>query len=179
MPKERLRDIKRFFWYITIVFALSFMMVTFLLQKTTVLGNSMYPTLSHQDNVFVNKMIYRNQEPKRYDIIVFKYLYQDDQYYIKRIIGLPGETVQIKDGSVYIDGEPLNETYGVEEIMDPKRAKEPVTLGEDEFFVLGDNRNQSSDSRSADVGNVTRQQILGKVFMIIWPLDRVQILKHQ
>lgn len=179
MAKEKLRDVKRFFWYLTIVFVLSLFMVTYLMQKITVIGNSMHPTLSDQDSVLVNKMIYRRTEPKRYDIIVFKYRYQDDQYYIKRIIGLPGETVQIVDGTIYINGEILDENYGTEKITDSKRAKEPVILDEDEFFVLGDNRNQSSDSRYPDVGNIERSQILGKAFMIIWPYDQIRVLKHQ
>jgi signal peptidase I len=92
---------------------------------------------------------------------------------------MPGETVQIKDGMVYIDGEMLQESYGKEVMEYAGVASEPVELGSDEYFVLGDNRNNSSDSRDPSVGNVNRDQIIGKAFIRIWPLNQFGILKHQ
>lgn len=106
-------------------------------------------------------------------------MYADNRYLIKRIIGLPGETVQIVDGVIYIDGEVLEEDYGREVMNHSKRAAEPILLGEDEYFVLGDNRNYSSDSRDADVGNVHFSQIVGKTAIRIWPLKDIGILRHQ
>ena len=100
-------------------------------------------------------------------------------YYIKRIIGLPGETVQIADGTIYINGEVLEESYGREVMQDPGIAAEPITLGEDEYFVLGDNRNQSSDSRDPSVGLIHRDEIIGRAWLRIWPLNSFGILKHQ
>ena len=126
----------------------------------------------------VDKLSYRFHDPERFDIIVFRYLYKKNTFYIKRVIGLPGETVQIADGVIYINGEPLEEDYGLEEITNPGRALEPITLGEDEYFVLGDNRNGSSDSRMTDVGNITRKQIVGKASLIIWPFSEFGWVKH-
>ena len=86
--------------------------------------------------------------------------------------------MQIADGVIYINGEPLEEDYGLEEITNPGCALEPITLGEDEYFVLGDNRNGSSDSRMTDVGNITRKQIVGKASLIIWPFSEFGWVKH-
>ena len=105
--------------------------------------------------------------------------YEEDTYYIKRIIGLPGETVQIADGEIYINGEVLEESYGREVMQDAGLAAEPITLGDDEYFVLGDNRNYSSDSRDPSVALIHRKEIIGRAWLRIWPLDSFGILKHQ
>ena len=99
--------------------------------------------------------------------------------YIKRIIGLPGETVQIRDGEIYIDGAILEEDYGKETMLTSGRAADQIQLGEDEYFVLGDNRNHSEDSRFDDVGNIERSEIIGRAFIRIWPFERFGLLKHQ
>lgn len=138
----------------------------------------MYSTLSNGDSVFVDKLSYRFKDPDRFDIVIFQFLYAEDTYYIKRIIGLPGETVQIKDGKVYINDELLEtDIYGYEEINDPGLAEEPITLGEDEYFVMGDNRNGSTDSRKPSVGCVKRDQIIGRAFVRIWPIKNFKFLK--
>jgi signal peptidase I len=129
----------------------------------------MYPTLEDGDNLLIDKISYRFQEPERFDIIVFQYPHAQDTYYIKRIIGLPGETVLIQDGQIYINGELLEDPYGAEPMENPGRAYRQITLGPGEYFVLGDNRNVSSDSRDSSVGNVTTEQIVGKVFLRIYP----------
>ena len=98
---------------------------------------------------------------------------------IKRIIGMPGETVQIKNGRVYINDHELNENYGNAIMNDGGVADNAIILGEDEYFVLGDNRNNSQDSRFASVGNVHRSDIIGRAWLRIWPLDKVDLLKHQ
>ena len=127
----------------------------------------------------MDKITYRFSDPQRFDIIVFPFRYEDHVYYIKRIIGLPGETVQITDGDIYIDGEILQESYGREVIKDSGLAAEPIVLGEDEYFVLGDNRNDSTDSRDPSVGVIHRDEIIGRAWLRIWPLDKFGVLKHQ
>ena len=165
--------------YLLAVIALTFLFVQFVGQRTHVNGDSMNATLEDGDNLIVDKISYRFTKPDRFDIVVFPYQYKEDTYYIKRIIGMPGETVQVQDGMIYIDGEVLEETYGKEVMQYAGVASEPITLGEDEYFVLGDNRNNSSDSRDPSVGNIKEDQIIGKAFIRIWPLNKFGILRHQ
>ena len=165
--------------FIVVVVAASYLIVTFVGQRTEVSGSSMETTLSSGDQLIVDKISYRFRDPKRYDIVVFPYRYEESTYYIKRIIGLPGETVQIVDGMVYINGSPLNEHYGNEVIEDPGSAAEPITLGDDEYFVLGDNRNHSQDSRASNVGLIHRDELLGRAWVRIWQLDQFGVIKHE
>ena len=174
-----LRELAGMLVYIIIVLAVTFLFITFVGQRTHVSGESMENTLDDGDQLIVDKITYRFKDPERFDIIVFPFHYKENTYYIKRIIGLPGETVQIADGLIYIDGEVLQESYGREVIQDPGLAAEPITLGEDEYFVLGDNRTQSSDSRDPSVGLIHRDEIVGRAWLRIWPLDSFGILKHQ
>ena len=144
--------------------------------------SSMEPMLSNGDNLIVDKISYRFRDPQRYDIIVFPFKYQENTFYIKRIIGLPGETVQIDEqGTIYINGEVLPENYGREIIRAETVgiAANPIVLGEDEYFVMGDNRNSSMDSRTEIVGNIKREDIIGRAWIRIWPLNKLGILKHQ
>ncbi len=165
--------------YIGVVLVITFLIITFVGQRTHVSGDSMKNTLYHGDQLIVDKITYRFKEPVRYDIIVFPYQYEEDTFYIKRIIGMPGETVQIVDGEILVNGEILRESYGREVIRDPGAAAEPITLGKDEYFVLGDNRNASSDSREPSVGVIHQKDIVGRAWIRIWPLNRIGILKHQ
>lgn len=158
---------------VAVVCAASYLIVHYVGERTVVEGESMYPALSNGDNLIVDKISYRFTDPKRFDIVVFPFRYQEDTFYIKRIIGLPGETVQIYDGEIYINGKVLNESYGYEEILNPGLASDAVTLGEQEYFVLGDNRNNSADSREPSVGTIGRSEIVGKVFLRIWPFDQI------
>ncbi len=177
---KKLKEILSTSLYLLVVLALTFLIVTYVGQRTKVIGSSMEPMLEDGDNLIVDKISYRFEEPRRFDIIVFPFRYEEKTYYIKRIIGLPGETVYIDEsGAVYINGEVLKESYGKETIIDPGRAFEPVVLGEDEYFVLGDNRNNSSDSRDPVVGNIHRDEFIGKAWMRIWPLDKLGMIKHQ
>ena len=157
---------------LVIVAALAAFILIFLGQRTRVEGNSMYPTLEDKDNLIVEKITYRFKDPQRFDIVVFPYKYKKHTHYIKRVIGLPGETVLIKDGKIYIDGEILDEHFCEEDINDPGRAIEPVTLGEDEYFVMGDNRNHSSDSRYEDVGNIKKSDLTGRAWVRIFPFKK-------
>ncbi|MCM1540281.1 MAG: signal peptidase I [Blautia sp.] len=177
-----LREMISTLLYLLIVLCLTYFVINYVGQRTEVWGASMESTLNHGDNLIVDKITYRFRDPQRFDIIVFPFQYEDNTYYIKRIIGLPGETVQIgQDGTIYIDGEVLEENYG-REIIKPENigiAANPVTLGADEYFVMGDNRNNSSDSRTEVVGNIHRDDIIGRAWMRIWPLSKIGILKHQ
>lgn len=165
--------------FVIVVMAVAFFIVTFIGQRTIVSGSSMEATLSDGDSLIIDKISYRVRDPQRYDIIVFPYEQNEDTFYIKRIIGLPGETVQIDlMGNIYIDNEMLTEDYGLARITNPGVALEPVMLSMDEYFVMGDNRNNSHDSRMEDVGPIKRDEIVGRAFVRIYPFDRVGILKH-
>lgn len=173
------RELLEWILYIGGVVILSFLVVTYVGQRTMVEGDSMQTTLYNGDNLWVDKLSFKFRDPQRYEIIVFPFKYKENTYYIKRIIGLPGETVQIKDGYVYIDGEKLDEHYGNEVMKDPGIAAVPITLGEDEYFVLGDNRNHSSDSRVESVGVLKREDLVGRALVRIWPLNRLGVIKHE
>ena len=177
--KNMVKEVLSMALYIAVVLCITFLVVRYVGQRTQVDGHSMENTLFDGDNLIVDKISYRFTDPKRFDIIVFPYHYKEDTYYIKRIIGLPGETVQIRDGEIYIDGAILEEYYGKETMLTSGRAADQIQLGEDEYFVLGDNRNHSEDSRFDDVGNIERSEIIGRAFIRIWPFERFGLLKHQ
>ena len=126
--KSAAREVLDWIIYIGIVLLLSWLIITFVGVRTVVDGRSMEPTLHDGNNLIVDKLSYRFRDPKRYEIIVFPYKYEENTYYIKRIIGLPGETVQVKDGEVYIDGELLGEDYGAEPMEDAGIAAEPIQI---------------------------------------------------
>ena len=183
MGKEKSRgivgEILSFLLYVAVVVGITFLIIHYVGQRTYVSGSSMENTLSDGDNLIVDKITYRFSDPKRYDIIVFPYQYEDNTYFIKRIIGLPGETVQIVDGTIYINGEVLDESYGREVMKNSGMAADPITLGEDEYFVLGDNRNDSTDSRDPSVGVLHKSELVGRAWVRIWPLSKFGILRHQ
>ena len=165
--------------YFLVVLAISVFIVVFVGQRTIVEGSSMNPTLVDGDNLIVDKITYRFSDPKRFDVVVFPYQHKKHTYYIKRIIGLPGETIYIdKEGTIYINGEVLEEDYGNEIITDPGRAEEEILLGEDEYFVMGDNRNNSSDSRDYMVGNINRKDFIGRAWLRIFPFKSFGFVKH-
>ena len=172
-----LRELLNTSIYLLVVFALSLLIVEFVGQRTTVVGQSMESTLSDGDNLIVDKISYRFHEPERFDIVVFPFQWEKNTFYIKRIIGLPGETINIDMGVIYIDGEPLEEHYGREIILDPGEAISPITIGENQYFVMGDNRNHSSDSRTSVVGLVDRDKIIGRAWLRIMPFDKFGLLK--
>ena len=173
-----MRETISFILYIAIVFLLTYLVIHYVGQRTQVSGTSMEYTLSDGDNLIVDKISYRFHKPERYDIIVFPFQYEENTYYIKRIIGLPGEKIQIsEDGAIYIDGKVLEESYGREIIEDPGQAEEPIVLDEDEYFVLGDNRNNSEDSRFANIGNIREDYIIGKAWFVISPRDKLGFIQ--
>ena len=170
--KEVVKEILSTLLYLVVIFGLTFLFITFVAQRTEVSGSSMEPTLQDGDSLLVDKLSYRFKDPKRFDIVIFPYQYGTGQYFIKRVIGLPGEKVRVDyDGNIYIDGVILDENYGAEVIRDPGRAETEITLGPGEFFVMGDNRNHSMDSRDLSVGNIKKADILGKAFVRIYPFS--------
>ncbi len=187
MSERRRRNRKRYYRYeiitflvmLAVVYVVCASTVRYVGQKTLVDGTSMSPTLEDGDVLIVDKLSYRFREPERFDVVVFRYLYKENSYYIKRIIGLPGETVQIKEGKIYINGQLLEEDFGNSDMRNPGRASQPITLGTDEYFVLGDNRNVSSDSRDPSVANVAMDQIVGRAFVCVSPWEHIGFLKHE
>lgn len=182
-PEEKksiLREILEMVIYVACVAVLAFFLYTYVGQQVEVEGHSMQNTLDNGEHLILEKVSYRFSDPDRFDIIVFRpYEEQKDTYYIKRIIGLPGEKIQIVGSDIYVDGELLAEDYGKELIEDPGMAEEPVILGEDEYFVLGDNRNNSIDSRDERVGIVNRDAIMGRAWVRLWPLNKIGVLSHR
>ena len=164
--------------FLLAVLVLTLLLVKYVGQRTVVIGQSMERTLFDGDNLIVDKISYRFRDPERFEVVVFPYLYEEKTYYIKRVIGLPGETVRIEDGTIYINGVPLNENYGVEKIKNPGRASEEIVLGEDEYFVMGDNRNNSKDSRDPSVGNVKKSDLIGRAWLRLFPFDSIGFVKH-
>ncbi|MDE6943127.1 MAG: signal peptidase I [Lachnospiraceae bacterium] len=144
---------------------LAFVIVYSIGMRTSVIGDSMETTLFNGQEILVNRVLYRLSTPKRGDVIVFlPNGNQNSHFYVKRVVGLPGETVQIKDGSVYIDGVFLEEPEEFDRMIDAGIAEAELTLAIDEFFVLGDNRNSSEDSRSGNIGGVKKDNIIGKAW---------------
>lgn len=168
--KDFLSGIGQWAIAILIVVILAYSIVHFGVQSVTMIGQSMNPTLNNKDVTLINKRAYTFAEPKRYDIIAFKLKEDTDGYFnIKRIIGLPGETIQIKNGKLFINGEILTDLPFDDLIMTEGLALEEMVLGEEEYFLMGDNCNNSEDSRYANIGNISEKEISGKVFFRIAP----------
>jgi signal peptidase I len=190
---------------VLIAFVLALLLKTFLVQAFFIPSSSMEPTLSIHDRVLVNKTAYTFREPHRGEVVVFTdridngepvpdeglveravsfvasgfgFGHQDDRDYIKRIIGLPGETLEMRDGIVRIDGEPLPEATATDGgyLTAPDLTDYgPVEIPEGQYFMMGDNRPNSADSR-VSIGTVPRDDIVGRAFVVIWPLPRVDTL---
>lgn len=173
-----LKQITNWIFDIVVVITIAFVLVTFFGVRTSVIGVSMEPVLKDGDQVLVNKFVYYIKKPSRGDVVVFKPNgNENSHYYVKRIVGLPGETIQIKEGSVYIDGEIYEDNHFYDTIMDSGIAEEEVVLGDDEYFVLGDNPSNSEDSRQADIGNVKRSTIDGIVWFRYKSLSDMDFVK--
>ena len=165
--------------YVIILFACIYIVPEYVMQRTVVDGESMMDTLTNGESLIVNKLAYKFGDPDRFDIVVFyPYGREDkDDYYVKRIIGLPGEKVQIIGSDIYINDQILEEHYGKDPITDSGIFGNPVVLGEDEFFVLGDNREISEDSRF--FGPVKRENLSGHVVLRIYPFDKFGLLTNK
>ena len=163
---------------ILIVLAIAFVFVCYIGLRTSVVGQSMSPTLENRQEILVNRFIYSITNPKPNDIVVFlPNGNEKSHYYVKRVIAVPGDKVQIKDGAVYVNGELFDEKAETAAILDAQLAAEEIELGEDEYFVLGDNRNNSEDSRYANIGNVKKEYIIGKAWFIVSPRHKFGLMQ--
>jgi signal peptidase I len=173
-----LKEIAVWIVEILLTIAAAIIMVSFFGFRVSVIGPSMSPTLENGEKVLVNRFVYKLFDPKQNDLIVFQPNGNEkSHYYVKRVIALPGDTVQIKDGKVYVNGELVAESVETEKIENAMMAENEIVVGEDEYFVLGDNRNNSEDSRYASIGNVKKDHITGEAWMVVYPFDRIGLLK--
>lgn len=162
---------------IIIVLALALALVYCAGMKVTVVGNSMENTLVDGSQVLVNRFTYNLTDPKSGDVIVFlPNGNEKSHYYIKRVVGAPGDKVQIIDGVLYVNGELFDE-QDTDAIKNAGLAEEEITVDEDEYFVLGDNRNSSEDSRYANIGNIKKEYITGKAWFVIKPFSKMGRIK--
>ena len=154
---------------VVIAIVIALIITNFVASHTKVEGNSMESTLENGDDIIVEKFSYLTGDPERYDIIVFRE--SESVNYIKRVIALPGETIQITEGKIYINERAVFDAYGNAKMEDGGIAEKPIKPGQDEYFVLGDNRNASKDSRDKAVGVIKRDQIIGKAWLRVLPFD--------
>lgn len=162
-------------WAISILIAiiLAFFIRYFIVELYMVEGPSMRPTLVNSERLIVSKFIYRFKSPEKGEILVFRYPSDPSRDFIKRVIAAPGDTIEIKDGRVFVNGQLQNETY----ILEKMKGSYPLsTVPSGHVFVMGDNRNNSEDSRFRDVGFVPFDLIKGKAVMVFWPLDQMKTL---
>ena len=179
IKSEKGRPVFTWIFQIAVVLALAAVVSIFFFQSIVMQESSMEPTIETGQRFFVNKLVYKFTSPQRGDIIAFTKDGSDDApVHIKRVIGLPGETIEIRDGVVYINGEEYEEEGGLPKITNPGLAENGVTLENDEYFVLGDNRNNSEDSRFAEVQNVNEKYIEGKVWFCVYPADKIGFVKR-
>ncbi len=180
MPDKNIAIDKIFKWIVDVIVVviLAVFIMNYIGLRTRVVGNSMADELINNDEVLIDTLIYKLKEPSRYDVIAFTKKGTDGESieYIKRIVGLPGETVEIKNGRIYIDNKMLDYNKDMENIVNPGLAALPVTLSYDEYFVIGDNWNSSEDSRSGTVENVRRTEITGKVWLVVSPFVRIGLV---
>ncbi len=163
---------------ICIAVVMAFVLNYFFCVRSSVIGPSMSTQLEDGDEVLIDRFSYKFISPKPGDVIAFlPNGNTNTHYYVKRIIGTPGDRVRIEEGVVYVNGEEFQEKIAVSQIEDAGIAADEVVLGEDEYFVLGDNRNNSEDSRFANIGNVKESYILGKVWFIAAPGDKIGLIK--
>jgi signal peptidase I len=153
---------------------LAALIMTFLIQAYRVEGVSMLPTLHNGDRLMIDKVSYRLREPRYGEIVVFRFPANPRQRFIKRVIGLPGDTVEIRQNRVYLNGQVLNEEY-LNGTMYGNFG--PVVVPENSIFVLGDNRNNSADSRYQEVGPIPDKLIIGRALFQFWPLTKLHVVK--
>ena len=182
--REKLRDDRTrgivkwvFEIIVTLVFAVLVAISAF--QTVTLQESAMEPTYSVSEKFFVNRALYKISSPKRGDVIVFKTSASDSAaLHIRRVIGLPGETVQVKDGKIYINGKVCEENGAYQDMTDGGLANSAITLESGEYFVLGDNRNNSEDSRFSDIGNISKKYIVGKVWFTVSPKNKIGFINR-
>lgn len=173
------QDIIKWVVQIGLVCVFAFMLVWSFGQRISNAGDSMKPVLKNGDVVLIDRLVYNASKPRRGDIIAFKPNGNENaHFYLKRIVGLPGEAVEIKEQSIYINGKKMTRHVHAKDIKNPGIAKNPVKLKGDEYFVIGDNHESSDDSRMADIGNVKRSTIYGKVWFVAGLDDNFGFVKR-
>ena len=153
---------------IAVAVAAAVFLILFLGEKTNVIGNSMADKIKSGQTVLIDKMSYELRDIKRFDVVVYRSDLSKDEYIIKRVIGLPGEEIQIIDSRIYINGEEIEDKYH-KGSFESGAASQTIKIGEDEYFVMGDNRNNSNDAREWDIHYVSRDEILGKAWFRYYP----------
>ena len=170
----------RVFWgwilFILILLLLLILGVYLVGHRTVATGSGMRPTLEEGDVLLVDKVSDLFTDPGRFDVVVFPSRYEEDSLYVRRIIAKPGETVQIVNGKIYINGNLLKENGSFGDVEKAGLAAEPMTLGEDEYFVLSDNRSDGSDSREPSIGFIRRDELEGRARLVMWPLAHIRML---
>lgn len=175
---EKFRHVFQWVFQIAVTLALAALCAIVFFQSVTVQESAMEPTLAIGEKFFVNRFVYRVSDPKRGDIIVFRTNGNDEAaLHVRRVIGLPGETIQIVNGNIMINGEIYREAKDFPDMVYDGIAANVITLGENEYFVLGDNRNNSEDSRYGEIGNVDKKYITGKLWFKVSPLKKIGFLK--
>lgn len=148
-----------------------FLIITFG-ERFTIVGNSMKKELNNKDIVLINKAVYEFKDPERFDVVLFEAEgINEGKCYVKRIIALPGETIYIQNGKIYVNDMILVNDVTDVEVLTPGLASAKITLGENEYFVLGDNRNNSEDSRFYTIGNVKKENIIGQPWLKVYPFN--------
>lgn len=164
ISNEKLKMAGEWIFLAVVAFLLAFVIVYAVGLRTSVVGASMEPELSNGQEILINRILYNFINPREGDVVVFKPNGNENaHYYVKRVIGVPGDSIWIKDGILYLNGEPMEDTFS-DKIEDAGIAKEEIVLAEDEYFLMGDNCNNSEDSRSANIGNVSKSSIVGKAW---------------
>lgn len=157
-----------------LAFAIGCMLVYYFMTSMVCVGQAMEPSINSGDQVLVNRFVYSLMAPKSGDVVVFKPNGNvNAHYYMRRVIGVPGDTVQVKEGFVYVNDELFETGIGNEQMDFAGLAEEEIKLGKDEYFVLGDNRNASEDSRNVDIGNIKRDDIYGKAWFVKSPWENL------
>lgn len=178
LEDEKVRGFMRWCFEIVVTLVLAAMVGIMLFQTVTMQESSMEPTIAVGDRFFINRVVYKFSSPKRGDLIVFRTNASDDAaLHIRRVIGLPGETIQISGGRILIDGEAYKEGKDFPMISNPGLASSSITLESGEYFVLGDNRNNSEDSRYADIGMIKKRYIAGKIWFTCAPFEKLGFTK--
>ncbi len=178
LEDEKVRGFMRWVFEIVVTLVLAAMVGIMPFQTVTMQESSMEPTIAVGDRFFINRVVYKFSSPKRGDLIVFRTNASDDAaLHIRRVIGLPGETIQISGGRILIDGEAYKEGKDFPMISNPGLASSSITLESGEYFVLGDNRNNSEDSRYADIGMVKKRYIAGKIWFTCAPFEKLGFTK--
>ena len=173
LEDRKVRKILNWVFQIMVTLIFGVLVGISMFQSVTMQESAMEPTLQVGERFFINRAVYKVSSPKRDDIIVYKTSGSDDAaLHIGRVIGLPGETVQISNGNILINGAVYNENKDFPEISNAGLASDGVSLESGEYFILGDNRNNSEDSRYGDIGNINKKYIVGKVWFVISPKDK-------